>query len=146
MTMLDLGCGYGWYCKYAVDHGAAKVLGIDLSEKMLAQAKQRIYDEKIQYRHCGIETYEYPKSVWDVVVSNLTLHYVEDLEQVFRNIWQTLRSGVTFLLNIEHPVFTSGVHQDWIYREDGTLKCWLVDDYYRPGQRWSRFLGCEVIK
>ena len=74
------------------------------------------------------------------------LHYIEDLEQVFRNVWRTLRSGGTFLFNIEHPVFTSGVHQDWIYREDGTPKYWPVDDYYRPGQRGTRFLGCEVIK
>ncbi len=38
MAVLDLGCGYGWHCKYAADHGAAQVLGIALSEKMLAQA------------------------------------------------------------------------------------------------------------
>ena len=28
--VLDLGCGYGWHCKYATDQGAAEVLGIDL--------------------------------------------------------------------------------------------------------------------
>lgn len=146
MTVLDLGCGYGWHCKYAADHGAAKVLGIDLSEKMLAEAVRRNRDEKIQYRHCGIEAYEYPGSAWDVVVSNLALHYIEDLEQVFRNVWRTLRPGGTFLFNIEHPVFTSGVRQDWIYGEDGTPRYWPVDDYYRPGRRRTRFLGCEVIK
>lgn len=146
MTVLDLGCGYGWHCKHAADHGALKVLGIDLSEKMLAEAAQRNHDEKIRYRHCGIEAYEYPEGAWDVVVSNLALHYIEDLEQVFRNVWRTLRPGGTFLFNIEHPVFTSGVHQDWTYREDGTPKYWPVDDYFRPGQRVTRFLGCEVIK
>lgn len=146
MAVLDLGCGYGWYCKYTADHGAAKVLGIDLSEKMLAEAARRNCDEKIQYRHCGIEAYEYPESAWDVVVSNLALHYIEDLDQVFQNVWRTLRPGGTFLFNIEHPVFTSGVHQDWIYGEDGPPKYWPVDDYYHPGQRVTRFLGCEVVK
>lgn len=146
MAVLDLGCGYGWHCKYAADHGAAQVLGIDLSEKMLAEAERRNRDEKIRYRHCGIEAYEYPESAWDIVVSNLALHYIEDLGQVFRNVWRTLRPGGIFLFNIEHPVFTSGVHQDWIYGEDGTPKYWPVDDYYRPGQRVTRFLGCEVIK
>ena len=146
MAVLDLGCGYGWHCKYVADHGAAKVLGIDLSEKMLAEAEQRNQDGKIRYRHCGIEDYEYPERIWDVVVSNLALHYIEDLGQVFRNVWRTLKPGGTFLFNIEHPVFTSGVHQDWIYEEDGTPKYWPVDDYYRPGQRVTRFLGCEVVK
>ena len=40
-TVLDLGCGYGWHCKYAADNGAASVLGIDLSEKMIAEALKR---------------------------------------------------------------------------------------------------------
>ena len=146
MAVLDLGCGYGWHCKFAADQGAVKVLGIDLSEKMLEQAAQRNQDVKIQYRHCGLEAYEYPENAWDVVVSNLTLHYVEDLDWVFRKVWQTLRPGGTFLFNIEHPVFTAGVHQDWVYGEDGAPKYWPVDDYFRPGRRVTRFLGCEVVK
>ena len=40
-TVLDLGCGYGWHCKYAADHGATRVLGIDLSSKMIKTAKER---------------------------------------------------------------------------------------------------------
>ena len=39
--VLDLGCGYGWHCKYAAEHGARAVLGIDLSEKMLRTARER---------------------------------------------------------------------------------------------------------
>ena len=31
--VLDLGCGYGWHCKYAAQMGAAEILGIDSSEK-----------------------------------------------------------------------------------------------------------------
>lgn len=29
--VLDLGCGYGWHCIYAAEHGAAAVTGVDLS-------------------------------------------------------------------------------------------------------------------
>ena len=32
--VLDLGCGYGWHCKFAAESGAMRVLGIDLSRKM----------------------------------------------------------------------------------------------------------------
>ncbi len=140
-TVLDLGCGYGWHCKFAAENGAAQVLGIDLSEKMLAVARDKNTDEKIQYRHCGIEEYEYPESAWDLVVSNLALHYIADLDGVFRNVHKTLKSGGTFLFNIEHPVFTAGVNQE--FASDGT---WPVVDYYYPGERKTNFLGCEITK
>lgn len=39
--VLDLGCGFGWHCIYAAEHGASSVIGIDLSERMLAEAKRK---------------------------------------------------------------------------------------------------------
>ena len=63
-AVLDLGCGYGWHCKYAVERGVAEVLGIDLSHRMIAEAEQRNADSRITYRVCGIEEYEYPAERW----------------------------------------------------------------------------------
>ena len=74
--VLDLGCGYGWHCKFAVEQGAKQVLGIDLSKKMITEAQKRNADECIQYQVAGIEDYNYPPNTWDCVVSNLALHYV----------------------------------------------------------------------
>lgn len=48
-SVLDLGCGYGWHCKYAVECGAKQVLGIDLSEKMIREANEKNADPKIIY-------------------------------------------------------------------------------------------------
>ncbi len=39
--MLDLGCGYGWHCIYAMEQGAASVVGVDISHKMLEVAKKK---------------------------------------------------------------------------------------------------------
>ncbi len=144
--MLDLGCGYGWHCMYAAEQGASDILGIDLSKKMITEAKRRNTDKRIKYRVCGIEEYEYPENTWDCVVSNLALHYIENIERVFQNVHKTLIPGGTFLFNIEHPVFTSGVNQDWIYGEDGCPKYWPVDNYFIPGERETHFLGCDVKK
>ena len=145
-SVLDLGCGYGWHCMYAVEKGARQVLGIDLSRRMIEEAGRRNPDSRIEYRVCGIEEYEYPENAWDCVVSNLALHYIEDIGQVFRQVYRTCKPGGTFLINIEHPVFTAGVGQDWIYAEDGKPKHWPIDDYFLPGERKTRFLGCEVAK
>lgn len=144
--VLDLGCGYGWHCKFAAQNGAARVLGIDLSRKMIEQAKARNMGEVIEYRLCGIEAYEYPEKTWDIVISNLALHYIEDIERIFQKVHRTLKPQGVFLLNIEHPVYTSGVEQDWVYSEDGKPQYWPVDRYFTSGERKTHFLGCEVTK
>ena len=126
-AVLDLGCGYGWHCKYAAEQGAAEVLGIDLSHRMIAEAEQRNADSRITYRVCGIEDYEYPAERWDCVVSNLALHYIADLDAIYRKVRHTLRPGGVFLFNIEHPVFTARPGQDWIYDEAGQPLYWPVD-------------------
>lgn len=140
-TVLDLGCGYGWHCKYAADQGAASVLGIDRSERMIQEAKRRNPADGIEYRVCGIHDLDYPENEYDLVVSNLVLHYIEDLEAVYRLVHRTLKVGGTFLFNIEHPTFTAGVDQQ--FSADGT---WPVMDYYYPGERKTIFLGYEVKK
>ena len=142
--VLDLGCGYGWHCRFAAEQGAAEVLGLDLSEKMLEKA--RSMGGEIQYRLCGIENYEYPEAAWDLVVSNLALHYVADLDRVFSLVRRTLAEEGVFLFNIEHPVFTAGVGQEWVYGSDGRPLYWPVDGYFQPGERSTHFLGCPVVK
>lgn len=144
--VLDLGCGYGWHCKYAVEQGAEKVLGIDVSRRMIREAEKRNPDERITYEVLSLEEYDYPEEAWDSVVSNLALHYIPDISAVFHRVHHTLKKGGYFLFNIEHPVFTAGVGQDWIYNDSGRPVYWPVDDYFYPGERKTHFLGCEVIK
>jgi len=38
LRVLDLGCGYGWFCRWAAEQGADSVRGLDLSTKMLERA------------------------------------------------------------------------------------------------------------
>lgn len=145
-TVLDLGCGYGWHCKYAASQGARAVLGIDASRQMLEVAKARNADPVIQYRVCSIEEYGYPPEEFDLVVSNLALHYIADLDGVYQKVYRTLKPGGVFLFNIEHPVFTAGVEQSWVTGEDGKPLYWPVDRYYEPGARETVFLGQRVLK
>ena len=62
--VLDLGCGYGWHCKYAVEQGAEKVLGIDVSRRMIREAEKRNPDERITYEVLSLEEYDYPEEAW----------------------------------------------------------------------------------
>lgn len=145
-SVLDLGCGYGWHCKYAAQMGASDVLGIDVSQRMIEKAKSDNSDSRITYEVCDLDTYSYPKDSYDLVISNLVLHYVEDLEEVYRKVYRALKSGGCFLFNIEHPIFTAGVNQDWVYDEDGKPLYWGIDNYYYPGKKETNFLGQKVVK
>ncbi len=145
-SVLDLGCGYGWHCRFCEDQGAGRVLGIDSSRKMIEEARRRSQGRDIEYRVCPVEEYEFPENTWDLVVSNLALHYIEDLDSVFEKVYRALKEGGTFLFNIEHPTFTAGVNQDWIYTEKGEPAHWPVDSYFSPGKRSALFLGCQVEK
>lgn len=124
----------------------AEALGLDLSEKMIAEARARNADPRIRYEVCGIAEYSYPAGYYDLVVSNLALHYLADLDDIYRKVFSTLRPGGVFLFNIEHPVFTAGVREDWVRDAEGRPVCWPVDNYYYPGERTTLFLGQEVKK
>lgn len=47
--VVDLGCGFGWFARWARKRGAAHVLGLDLSENMIAQAMVDTDDPAIEY-------------------------------------------------------------------------------------------------
>lgn len=145
-AVLDLGCGYGWHCRYAAEHGAAEVLGIDASARMIAEARRRCPHPRVRYEVRGLEDYDYPPCRYDLVLSNLALHYVADLDRVYGQVRRTLKPGGVFLFNIEHPVFTAGVHQSWAVDGEGNILCWPVDRYFYPGERTTNFLGHRVRK
>ncbi|MBU5418982.1 class I SAM-dependent methyltransferase [Acetanaerobacterium sp. MSJ-12] len=144
--VLDLGCGFGWHCKYAAEQGAASVLGTDLSEKMLAGARERNADPRVQYRRMSMEEMDFAPGSFDVVISSLALHYVEDFAPVCRAVCDCLAEGGSFVFSCEHPVFTAEGSQEWCCDGAGNPRHWPVDRYFDEGRRTAHFLGCEVTK
>lgn len=143
--VLDLGCGFGWHCQYAVEHGAQAVIGVDVSEKMLAVAKEKT-DARISYLHIPIEEIAFDEQSFDVVVSSLALHYIESFAQIAQKVAQCLVPNGEFIFSVEHPVFTAYGSQDWKYNEDGSIAHFPVDRYFFEGERKANFLGEEVVK
>src|SRR5260221_3890608 len=73
-AVLDLGCGFGWFCRWAREQGAARVLGIDASDKMLTRARATTPDAAITYNRADMEQLELPLESFDLVYSSLALH------------------------------------------------------------------------
>lgn len=144
--VLDLGCGFGWHCKYAIDNGASYALGIDLSKNMINTAKERNADEKIEYLVTAVEDYDYPVDTFDIVISSLALHYVESIEDIFDKIYRTLKSKGVFVLSIEHPIFTASCTEAWIVDDKGNKQHWAIDNYFIEGEIHTSFLVDNVVK
>ena len=145
-SVLDLGCGYGWHCKYAAEHGAAYVLGTDISQRMLETAAQRNSGPNVKYRLSAMEDLEFAQSSFDVVLSSLALHYVSDFAALVQKISCWLKPCGQFIFSVEHPIFTAYGSQDWYYDEQGKILHFPVDHYYLEGKRDAIFLGEQVTK
>ena len=64
--VVDLGCGSGWFCRWAREAGAAKVLGLDLSEKMLRRARAETQDDAITYERADLDALVLPEGSFDL--------------------------------------------------------------------------------
>lgn len=144
--VLDLGCGYGWHCIYAMENGAESVTGIDLSEKMLEVARRKTSFDQVRYLCMPIEDINFKNQSFDVVISSLAFHYIQSFEEIARKVNACLTEEGTFIFSVEHPVFTAYGSQDWYYGEDGEILHFPVDRYFYEGERKANFLGEEVRK
>lgn len=144
--VVDLGCGYGWHCSYAVEHGASWVCGADLSNRMLTIAREKHAHPRISYVCRAMEDLQFPDGSVDVAISSLAFHYVENFTALAENIARWLKPGGDLVFSVEHPVFTAYGTQDWYYDEAGKILHFPVDNYFDEGKRQAVFLGETVVK
>jgi SAM-dependent methyltransferase len=143
--IVDLGCGFGWFCRWARQQGAANILGLDVSEKMLETARERTNDIGITYARTDLERLRLPSSSFDLAYSALALHYVENLSGVFASVQQALVPRALFIFSVEHPIFTAPSNPDWSIVDEGR-KIWPLDRYSIAGPRETDWLDSRVIK
>lgn len=153
LAILDMGCGFGDFARYARQQGAASVLGIDVSQNMLDAAQKLTGDNAITYRHMAIEAFHVPieglepgHNAFDLVVSSLALHYVQDYAGVARRVFAALRPGGTFVFTVEHPIMTANPRQDWFCDANGNRLHFPLVGYSHEGQRNTSWFVDDVIK
>ncbi|GAK14121.1 bifunctional 2-polyprenyl-6-hydroxyphenol methylase/3-demethylubiquinol 3-O-methyltransferase UbiG [Geomicrobium sp. JCM 19039] len=145
--VLDLGCGYGWHCVYALEQGAKQVVGIDVSEKMIGVAKEKTAGmDNVSYVQTAIEDVRFDDESFDAVMSSLAFHYVESFDRVAKNVHRMLATGGQFVFSVEHPVFTAEGSQQWHTDDKGNIQHFPVDRYFYEGERDTTFLGETVTK
>jgi SAM-dependent methyltransferase len=145
LRVLDLGCGYGWFCRWAREHGAATVLGIDVSEKMLERARASTTDAAISYARADAEHFDVAAASFDLAYSSLALHYIEDLGGLLAKLHDAVAPGGNLVFSVEHPIFMAPSHQGFSLAADGR-KIWPLDNYLVEGPRTRDWLAKGVTK
>ncbi len=134
--VLDLGCGAGQLARHLATAGAAEVVGVDVSERMLALARAEWAHPRVAYRRASIEAVTFPPARFDLVVSSLALHYVDDYRGVVQRIAGWLVPGGVLVYSTEHPIYTARLPgTGWAADEAGRRTRWCLERYAEEGAR-----------
>jgi len=145
LRVVDLGCGFGWFCRWARQAGAAHVLGLDVSERMLARARATTPGPDITYTRADLEHLQLPEASCDLVYSSLALHYIERLDALLTEVHRALVVGGRLVFSVEHPIYTAPSNPGWSVDPTGR-KTWPIDGYLNEGARSTDWLTKGVIK
>lgn len=105
-NVIEVGCGTGlnteWLAGPAA--GSTDIVALDFSEEMLARARLRVRDPRVQFiQHDVRARWPLADASADVVIAMLILEHLEHLEPVFAEAARTLRpNGELFLCEL-HP-------------------------------------------
>lgn len=151
--ILDVGCGSGWFARWAVDRGAASVTAVDLSQNMIAKARtlntSSEYTAKIDYRIVDLDADLSGLDsgrTYDLAFSSLALHYLANLDTLMVKVHQLLKPGAVFAVNVEHPVYTAPQRPRVVADAETGEKSWNFSDYYKEGERVVDWLAPGLRK
>jgi len=145
LRVVDLGCGFGQLSRWLGSEGAASVLGIDLSEKMLARAVAETQAPQVTYRRGNLDELALPPASADLIVSSMALHYVEDFGRIVRVLFDALVPGGRLVFSVEHPIYAARAEPEWTTAADGR-KAFAIADYGIEGKRVTNWIVDGVVK
>ena len=91
--IVDVGCGTGRFCEPLAERFSARVLGVDPSEQMLAEARKKSNGDRVEFRRSSAEALPLTSASADMVLMSMVLHHLPDLGAAVRECRRVLRSG-----------------------------------------------------
>lgn len=102
-TCLEIGCGTGKNTQWLITK-AKHITAIDLSEGMLAKAKEKIISENVQFIQADITTpWTFGNQLYDLVTFSLVLEHIDHLDPIFKEVAQSLCTGGYVYIGELHP-------------------------------------------
>jgi SAM-dependent methyltransferase len=136
-SCLDMGCGPGAYIE-SLKIFCKSITAIDLSTEFIQMVSEKF--PEIRSYKCNLEDglKEERDSSFDLVISPLTIHYIEDLNSLFSEVSRVLKDNGVFAFSTHHPSldFEDSVSRNYFQREKltqmwNTLSDEIAVSFYR---------------
>ncbi|TDQ08593.1 methyltransferase family protein [Pedobacter metabolipauper] len=102
-NVLEIGCGTGKNTEWLIEK-AVQITAVDLSDQMLARAKDKIGSNKVQFKQADITgRWKFRDGLYDLVTFSLILEHIENLDYVFNQASRSLSPGGYVYIGELHP-------------------------------------------
>lgn len=137
----EIGCGTGkntvWFAEKA-----KHVTAVDLSEEMLAKAKEKVRSEKVEFKQADItKDWTFRNGLYDLVSFSLVLEHIDDLDHIFKEVAASLNSGGYIYIGELHPFKQYNGSKARFETETGTqvVQCFNhhLSDFLLPAKKYG---------
>jgi ubiquinone/menaquinone biosynthesis C-methylase UbiE len=90
--VLDVGCGAGNLTKTVAEKTKGKVVGVDASDGMIAEAKKKFGGLGIEFAVCPVEKLSYTNN-FDVIFCNSAFQWFKHTEAAMQSCFKALKAG-----------------------------------------------------
>jgi len=130
MIVADVGTGTGFLAELALDAGAT-VIGIDISDGMLAQVTARFAGRPFEPRQGDTAALPLETGEVDAVLGNMVLHHAEDPPAAIREMARALKPGGTLVItdadSHTHEWLRTEQHDRWLGFARADVSRWLQE-------------------
>ena len=136
--VLDLACGQGVLARRLVEHGAAEVVGVDASEKLIAAASDRAAgDRRLKFvtgdvRRLWTALPSGERGKFDAAACIMAVHDFDPIEPAFMGAAEALRPGGVMVVIMMHPCFRVPRQSSWGWDEAKATQYRRLDRYATP--------------
>jgi SAM-dependent methyltransferase len=120
MTVLELGCGTGYFTRELACSGA-DIIAIDVSPELLEIARANCSAPNVRYAIQNACALRYSDAMFDSAVGSSILHHLE-IEEALREVYRVLKPGATIYFtepNMLNPQIALQKNVPWIKRKLG---------------------------
>ncbi|WP_239745644.1 class I SAM-dependent methyltransferase [Mammaliicoccus sp. F-M27] len=143
-NILDIGCGMGNLISYILTHNPKHITGLEQSQNMINESRKKFKSMPVTLHHTEFMAF-ITEEKFDVIVSSLVFHYIEDFRKCCQKLSQLLNNGGVILFTMEHPIQTATMDPE-VKKQDENGVYLRMENYFDESIRSANWLGKNVVK